>query len=912
MAKHVNWANITLLDVLLDGFEKNEVMAAVNGGEMRERRWIPILLFALVAGATPSCGRTTPGLAIPFDAGGGGSGGVRDEAGGSPPALSTGGNTFAVVDGGTVSGATGGTGGSAEGIRGAAGAGSAVGGAGGAGGAGSAVGGAGGAVSGGSVGGETADCSCNRNQLCVIETGECVCPEGTFGEDCQPCSCEADRSCDPQTGSCLCPDGGYGPDCTRCDEAAGKMEGFMGDCIDDPCLVDGCGPGSVCEIIRFDNASCRCEGGWSGPECDRHWQPLKAPPFVRDAVVDSEGNGWFAMVRGLLYWDFQGTPADTSDDAFQLVSGWSAIVGLAIDSQGRKYLGSGGHIVRLDDGGTPLDLADDEEARITVPLDAGDAVHRLRIDDDERIWVVPRDSTAVYVLAEAGEFEEDQPRWFELFDAHTLLDATPENGGVWLATTDGLFFVDLGISLEDESDDTWVSFSDVPDLDGRTVNEVHVDDAGTKWFNTDHQVLKLETPTGPGSNSGHVWSTWTPSEAVRQVGNGRVLTTAGDGEAWLKSPQGSALRVTTAADGDMSVMEYHPKESRFFEDESFYGVEHVAMGPDGVFRLLMRGELYFLDVGGTPNDPSDDVWTAAAGLPPARPLLSSLEHPAGGLWLDAGGATGDAANCASFLYHYDRGAEKDGLDDVWTQVALPTGCANLGGVDDKGTTWVRSTPIGGTEKVAGGLTSGLDPGSVSAEDWVVYPLSTPDFYAGLITNDPEAVWLGRTRLDTGSQLSDKADDRTLELDDYWPRVLAADDGGFLWFGYSDSAWGDPAPPAVLRRWDDAGTPWDTTDDIWTDYSGSDEVGLRRISALVIDDFDRKWMWNETHSRLLRIVSFDDGGSPSNLEDDVWSSYGADDDLTGLTMTGFIVDEHSNLWIATNGGLGYLRINRDEF
>lgn len=678
----------------------------------------------------------------------------------------------------------------------------------------------------------------------------------------------------------------------------------MGGCIDDPCSADRCGPGAGCEIIRFDNASCKCEGGWSGPECDRHWQSLTAPPFVREAAVDSRGNAWFATGRELLYWDFRGTPADISDDTFQLVLDWAPTLGLAIDSRDRKYLGSQEQVIRVDDGGTPLDLADDEQARITVPLDPGDAIHRLRFDEEERLWVVPRDATAVYVLVETAGFEQN-PRWLELFDSYTVLDATPEHGGVWLATTEGLFFVDLGVSLEDGSDDAWVSFHSVPELDGRTVNEVHVDDAGTKWFNTDHQVLRLETPTGPGDPSEHVWSLWTPSAAIRQVGNGRVLATTGDGELWLESPLGSALRVTTTADGDPSVMEYSPEDSGLIEAAS-HRVEHVAMGPDGVLRLLIGGELYFLDFGGTPNDPSDDVWTAAAGLPPGRRLLSTVEHPGGGLWVDAGDT-----NCAPFLYHYDPGAAKDGLDDVWTQVESPTECANLVGVDAKGTTWVRSTLIQGAEKVAGGLASGLVPSSVSAEDWVIYPLSTPSFYGGVITNDPHAVWLGRTRLDTGNQLFDKGDDRTLELNAYWPQVLAADARGFVWFGYDDFAGGDPLPPAVLRRWDDAGTPWDTSDDNWLDYSGSDDVGLRRISALVIDDFDRKWMWNEVSGSLLRIVSFDDGGSPSDLADDVWRSYGTYDDLSGLTMAGFIVDEHSNLWIATNRGLGYLRIKRAE-
>lgn len=878
--------------------------AAVNDGDARKRRSELLLLLAVVAGGTASCGRTAPGLIMSFDSDGGESGGVRVEVGAPPAVPSTEENTPVATDGGTASSATGGT---AEGIRGDAGAvcETAESTRGGAAGAASGVGGAVDAAdAAGASGRGTANCSCSGSQVCVRETGECVCPEGTFGQDCQPCSC-GDHSCDVETGSCLCSDGGYGPDCTRCDEAAGKRESFMGGCMDDPCLTDRCGPGSVCEIVRFDAASCRCEGGWSGPKCDRHWQLLKAPPFVRDAVVDSQGNGWFAMGRELLYWDFRGTPADTSDDAFQLVLDWPPTVGLAIDSQDRKYLGSGNRVIRLDDSGTPLDVADDEQVRISVPLDPRDAVHRIRIDDEQRIWVVPRDSTAVYVLAEAAEVEQD-PRWFELFGSHTVLDATPEDGGVWLATTQGLFFVDLGASLEDESDDAWVSFSEIPELGGLRVNEVHVDDIGTKWFNTDHQVLRLETPTGPGDLSGHVWSLWTPSEAVRQVGNGRVLATTGEGEVWLKSPEGSALRVTTAPDGTTSVVEYPPKESDLFEDKSYNSVGHVAMGQDGILRLLIGGELYFLDFGGTPNDPSDDVWTAAAGLPPGRTLLSTFEHPRGGLWADAGDT-----NCAPFLYHYDPGAEKDGLDDVWTQVESPTECANLAGVDAKGTTWVRSTLIQGSGKLAGGLASGLDPGSVRADDWVVYPLSTPDSYGGVIANDPAAVWLGRTRMDTGSQLSDQGDDRSLALDDYWPQVLAADAGGFLWFGYSDSAWGNPVPPAVLRRWDDAGTPWDTSDDNWIDYSGSDEVALRRIRALVIDDVDRKWMWNEAIGRMPHIVSFDDGGSPSNLEDDVWSSYGAYDDLTGLTMFGFIVDEYSNLWIATNRGLGYLQIKRDE-
>src|SRR5690606_22031283 len=84
--------------------------ATVNDGDMTTRRWALFLLLALVAAGTASCGRTAPELAMPFDSDGR-RGGRVDEVDGSPAAPSAGGDP-SVGSGGTVPGATRGSGGS--------------------------------------------------------------------------------------------------------------------------------------------------------------------------------------------------------------------------------------------------------------------------------------------------------------------------------------------------------------------------------------------------------------------------------------------------------------------------------------------------------------------------------------------------------------------------------------------------------------------------------------------------------------------------------------------------------------------------------------------------------------------------------------------------------------------------------
>src|SRR5690606_8689239 len=178
-------------------------------------------------------------------------------------------------------------------------------------------------------------------------------------------------------------------------------------------------------------------------------------PFVLDARFDTQGNAWFCTSLGLVYWNLNGTPKDTSDDAWQLVdTERSCTRSVNIDSDNRVWTGSDSSIHRLDHNGTPLDPSDDEWHSYTFDTfwRSQNYLARFYLDRQDRAWLLQRNTSGIKVLPDIALFGAGEIPWISMFTTHRLTDAASDANGVWLASESGVFYVDLGDDIADASD----------------------------------------------------------------------------------------------------------------------------------------------------------------------------------------------------------------------------------------------------------------------------------------------------------------------------------------------------------------------------------------------------------------------------------------------------------------------------
>jgi len=829
--------------------------------EVKHRGLVPIRV-ALCLVTVVGCGRTTLDPAVSVEGSGGSGGWVADASGGLGGALQP--TASGVQSAADAVGAGGSSGGGQPSTVGTFTGGTST---------------TGFSVSSGGVSSVDPDaCQCEGREVCMEATGECVCAEGTFGEECSPC-----------------------------DPALGQFEWPVGSgvCETDPCVRLECSGDGEC-VAADGKAACLCEGGWSGPKCDRRYLEYRIPPFVEDVAFDSRGNGWFRTTQGLLYWDFASTPRDTSDDLFQLYD-YESLGELAIDSADHKWLTSGNGLKRVDHAGTPLDASDDETVFVSATVGAFDGFVQVDIDALDRPWAIAAQRSGVFVLENPTQIESDDPEWLVLFEEEKLLELAHENNGVWLATEAGLSYVDLGSSLADPSDDDRIDFVDVPELSGRSIEDIDIDSSGTKWFTTDRGIVLLSDPSGPFETVDHSWSAWTPAESVQEVGNGPLMALGPDDARWLMTPSDAALRVEASPEEAPHTTAYAPKQCPQFGALSYTGTGiDLELAPDGRLLIASSERPYYLDFGGTPFEPEDDVWTRLSPSPYVGQTSAIAVNPSGGFWIHQFGTVISPVGCNRAVQHVDQGKVNDLWDDQWLPMALPGPCPSLEGLDGRGRLWVSYAPMSG-----GAPWAVLDPSlayaAVTEDDWTSYTSDdAPEIdTSGVLLGDEVSLWLAGGRFDLGSSLSDRSDDRLVRMDAFVPRSVAVDSAGATWFGYD--TWSNEVTPAPLRRLDDAGTPWDPADDVWLDFLPPPDVTVGGVMALGADSFGRKWLSSSTSYVDYDLLSLDDAGTPENTSDDTWTRYGTDDALPER-INAFVIDELSNLWLGTPTGVGYLQVS----
>src|SRR5690606_17155428 len=136
------------------------------------------------------------------------------------------------------------------------------------------------------------------------------------------------------------------------------------------------------------------------------------------------------------------------------------------------------------------------------------------------------------------------------------------------------------------------------------------DSSGRKWCTTDEGIGLLSDPSGPVETSDHVWWLWTPAGSVRQGGDGPLLAIAPDDDRWLMTPSDAVLRVEDSPEEEPSVTAYAPQQwPQFRTLELTVTGMAVELAPDGRLLIATLQGPYYLDFGGTPFEPADDLWT---------------------------------------------------------------------------------------------------------------------------------------------------------------------------------------------------------------------------------------------------------------------------------------------------------------
>ena len=732
------------------------------------------------------------------------------------------------------------------------------------------------------------------------------------------CDCNEQQVCELLTGTCHCVEGYAGDGCASCDENSGFVEWpeDSGNCILDPCIGVTCGGAGTCSTGNYGMARCDCLEDRGGLQCDQQWRTITVPPFALDVAFDAEGNGWFATSLGLLYWDFGETPGNTADDSWQLFAEGTALTaGVAIDSAGRKWVASVRTLQVLDDQGSDPDTSGDLWQYHSTPLSNYESIERFRLDGHGRLWIIPTDTHGVAVLPDIALLDQADPPWLWLFEDELVFDIGDDGDGLWLAAESGLYFIDVGSSLEEPGDDQWMDLSGTFALSGQIVKSLSIDSQGVKWLNTDQGIVRMIHRGDPFDESGYSWMPWSPERDHNAVSIGPIIGIDADDAKWVRAPWGSALRIGDGtADGDVWT-EYAPRDCPLFADRGpYYGISTIALSEDHQMWVGFRGALYHFDDGGTPLDSSDDVWVLAGSPEPGTDLNQLYANPNNSVWVNGSGLVHGPLSCNPSVYYFDGGDLSNGFDDAWldyTEARSLPGCTTLFGTDAGGLEWFKFRSANGGYGPHSLLDDGGTPLDPSDDAWIDYTDEDEDFlyFSWVIGFEPGGgVWIGGVLFDYGDLLEDKSDDQWMQIDPLGPGTVAVDGQGNRWFGYSLMSEGDPESTAALRYLDAGRTLFDISDDTWVGFGRSDGLAFDYVHDIKIDGLGRKWIVGKRVGEAEPgLCSLDDNGTPEDKSDDEWVTYSTNDGLVAPGVKAIAIDTNSDIWIATSWGINYLHV-----
>jgi ligand-binding sensor domain-containing protein len=557
----------------------------------------------------------------------------------------------------------------------------------------------------------------------------------------------------------------------------------------------------------------------------------------------------------------------------------------------------------LDDGGSPLDKADDT-------------------------WITFRESDGLVdpnVWAVAVDGNSDV--WF---GTNRIDDRGDEHGS-------GISVVDVNGTPFSKSDDLWTTYTAAnSDLSHNVIRDITVDDQGVVW---------IATQSGLNAFSGSAWTVYHYSDGLPSSSITALL--AADDLLWVGTKGGIAALDHAGTPHDKSDDQWETF-TQYSSDLVDNDVSSLAL--DGVGRIWIGTDqkgssdevgygVSVLDANGSPFDKSDDAWATFT-------TYSGLVHNAVRTVATVGSSAVWIGTKEGLSYLNYGGSPFGSGDDRWTTYLAGE---NLAGNSvyaiaeaDYNAVWM------GTDKGLSLLQYNGTPHSKGDDSWATY--TTDDHLAAdgvraLAVDDQKRLWIGTaaglTVLDTRGTLDYKGDDLsiTYNADDglvhdqindisidsvgrawvacgtYVEGALHVLDVGYylsyrwddLWatFTPQNSSLPNPYVEAVAlgagnnvwlgthggaARLNHAGSPFDKTDDNWAVFTaGNSGLAFSTVRDITVDHAGNVWF-----GLLLEGVSvYASTGS--------WLTFTQADGLAYDSLHALTVDRSGNLWLGTDGG-----------
>ncbi|MBN2718434.1 MAG: hypothetical protein JXX14_21500 [Deltaproteobacteria bacterium] len=754
------------------------------------------------------------------------------------------------------------------------------------------------------------------------------------------CDCNEHQWCEKSTGSCWCVNGYKGPECRDCDTANGYVPwpGRDGICIPNSCSDIVCDGEADCRIDLDGRPSCACASDLTGSHCRQQWQTLLVPPFASDVAFDNDGNGWFATSQGMLYWHFNNTPKDLSDDTMQWYASrnYTAVNSIAIDSYGRKWIGGMDRLIVLNDNGTPFNRKDDTEITVDANLGTFSTVAKVVVDANDRCWLVATGNSGVYVLENIGTAmpldtphgTETAPQWQQIYTEYTVTDMAVDGNGLWLGGEALLTYIDMGSDIGDTSDDVALSLSSIAQFD--RITHIELDAGGLLWVTTTDAIFTAQNGEFPPTPAGYRISEWTPQPDSAVSKTGPVVANGKDGAKWLQSTWGALVRIDDSNAEMPGPTAYAPLFATGWADISQpRNVTAIAIDDAERKWLIYEGMLHVLDDQGTPMTPEDDIWTRVEKWSlPVDTLSEVVPDAHGGAWVHGTHNAAGVPGCADELFYVSPGHFADGFDDVAVSYrhhvfsAETPFCGEIHGIDARGLIWLTNSADRNDTVKSLVLDDNQTP--LYPDDDIMAEYVEGDesvfVHAFLGFDRTEGVWVNSGHLSLGRSLSDRTDDMFVPIAP--PGVssdalmsVAVDTAGYRWFGYNiertpDGQWASNG----LQCLNDGGTLADTDDDTWTGFYANDGMPFAAMTEAQPGGSDMIWIRKNIDQRKTpQFCGLDHNGTPMDKRDDSWIvvylGYQLYRENAALrTILDFKASSTADVWFGTSHGVQYLHLN----
>ncbi|MBI4470765.1 MAG: hypothetical protein HY650_15735 [Acidobacteria bacterium] len=330
---------------------------------------------------------------------------------------------------------------------------------------------------------------------------------------------------------------------------------------------------------------------------------LLTTDYVTAIAVDRTGVKWIGTPEGLCVLEDGGTPFNAGDDAwstFIAADGLpgNSITAIAIDAAGNKWIATNtGGLSVLDDGGTPHNKSDDRWTTFGATDGLVDeTVYAIALDSSGRKWLGT--GGGVSLLEDNGTpFDKGDDRWTTLKPGgalrsnHVWAISTGAGTEVWFGCQWGVSRLDHGGAPGDKQNHSWRTFITEDGLPHNDITSVRAEGSSLIW---------VGTASGLAAFDGNRWATVIP-------GSVNAISIDPTGNKWIATWGVHALNDagTPFDPGDDTRTEFHQTDGLVDE-----GVESIALDGAGRKWICTYGGVSLLDDKGTPHNKADDAWTS--------------------------------------------------------------------------------------------------------------------------------------------------------------------------------------------------------------------------------------------------------------------------------------------------------------